>query len=156
MKNHKKWIIVDLDGTICDCAHRLDMAKDGRWEDFHAACKDDVPFPAIVSLVATLAATGHSLFYLSGRDESQRLPTIDWFTRHSVPQPDIMRLRPSGDFRKDGELKTDHLNTFFGSQEDGYCPVGIRPQPPRPGPYERVSQPVASASGRFIMTAWTS
>ena len=37
MKNHKKWIIVDLDGTICDCAHRLDMAKDGRWEDFHEA-----------------------------------------------------------------------------------------------------------------------
>lgn len=119
----KKWVIVDLDGTICDCKHRLDAAKDGRWDEFHAMCKDDVPFPDIVSLVATLAATGHSLFYLSGRDERQRLVTIDWFTANGVPQPDVMRLRPTGDYRKDGVLKTEMITEFFGSQENALARV---------------------------------
>lgn len=119
----RNWIVVDLDGTICDCKHRVDMAKDGRWDDFHAACSGDAPFPEIVSLVATLAATGHRLFYLSGRDERQRLATIDWFTANNVPQPDVMRLRPIGDYRKDGDLKTDHLINFFGSQEEAQARI---------------------------------
>lgn len=112
------WIVVDLDGTICDCKHRLDYAKDGRWDEFHAACKDDVPFPKIVALVEILQQAGHSLLYLSGRDESQREATILWFERHAVPMPDVMFLRPSGDYRKDGILKTEILTAFFGTQED--------------------------------------
>lgn len=109
------WIVVDLDGTICDCAHRVDLAKAGKWEEFHDACRDDKPFSKIVTLLRALK--NYQLLFLSGRGEEWRQDTIDWLSRHSVPLPDMLLLRPKGDYRRDGVLKTELLTELFGSQK---------------------------------------
>jgi hypothetical protein len=47
-------VVVDLDGTLADCTHRLHHVRGhGRknWEAFFAGCHLDMPNPVVVALV---------------------------------------------------------------------------------------------------------
>lgn len=111
-----KYIVVDLDGTLCDCSHRVSLAQAGQWEEFHSLCKDDKPYWPVVEVLRSLEERHHLLF-LSGRNASQLKATADWCENWSVPCPADILLRPKDDYRPDIELKTSLLEEFFGSKE---------------------------------------
>lgn len=116
------WIVVDLDGTICDCAHRVELARVGKWDEFHDACKDDKPFDKIVQLLY-IVADRYQLMYLSGRGEAWREMTLAWIEKHMIPLPDALVLRPRDNFEKDGVLKTKALVDFFGSKSEALASI---------------------------------
>src|ERR1044071_9234046 len=52
----KKFIVVDLDGTVCDCAHRVHLAQAKQWDEFHAGIPHDKPHPDAVEFLSAMAA----------------------------------------------------------------------------------------------------
>lgn len=111
-----QWIVVDLDGTLCDVGHRVHLAQAGQWDEFHALCPHDKPVTAVVELVRALEKV-HSIMVVSGRDERQLYNTEVWLKAQSLLKPDVILLRPKDDYRPDVELKTGLLENFFGGKE---------------------------------------
>ena len=109
-------IIVDIDGTLADCAHRRHLIagpgpKD--WDSYHAACHLDPPIKPLCDLVHTLILAGRELELWSGRTEAVRGLTQQWLRTHCpiAVRADIeLLLRPIGDHRTDVELKMGWLD----------------------------------------------
>lgn len=111
-----QYIVVDLDGTLCDCSHRVTLAQAGQWDEFHALCKDDVPFHKIADMLLALSAH-YKMLVVSGRSATQLKATLDWMVIWACFTPEEVLLRPKDDYRSDIELKTGLLEEFFGSKE---------------------------------------
>lgn len=74
-------IIVDLDGTLCDDAHRQHLVPD--WDDYHSQCKNDWLHEDIHSLIHAMRIN-HCVILLTGRTEKFKDMTKDWLKRHGV------------------------------------------------------------------------
>ena len=93
----------------------MHLAQAGKWDEFHAACHKDKPFPDILTLVQLLADTS-SVLIVTGRDATVRPATMQWLQEHDVLADEIL-MRPPFDFCPDIELKIKLLEEFFGSKE---------------------------------------
>lgn len=113
MKTH---IICDIDGTIANCDHRVDLAQAGLWDDFHAKCPDDKPYHDVITVMRLLTMhPGISIIGLTGRSEKNRIQTLKWM--EPLPfQFDTLLMRPDDDYTKDVELKIRLLEEHFGSK----------------------------------------
>ena len=114
-----QWIVVDLDGTLADCSHRIDFAHAKDWDSFHAACPEDPVFEDVKNAVISILSFGVNLNVIicTGRNEKYRKQTTDWLSKHGF-LPDVLLMRPDNDWSKDGELKTKLLSEHFGSLEE--------------------------------------
>lgn len=119
----KNTVILDLDGTICDCAHRVDYAKMSQWEEFHSRLKDDKPFEDVRRIVNQLAIN-MQIIAVTGRNERFRQPTLDWLDRHKVLCDELL-MRPDDDFRTDVEMKLFLLEDYYGSKEEVLATVAV-------------------------------
>lgn len=113
-------VIVDIDGTVADCSHRLHMIRGPKkdFDGFHRACPADPPIGPVVRLVAALAEDQHALLFVTGRPESSRAETEAWLDRHGL-RPDMLLMRADGDYRPDYEVKLDALREI---RARGYDP----------------------------------
>ena len=95
-----KVVVVDLDGTLCDSAHRVHLAQAAQWDEFHSLLSLDKPFNDVRFLLDVLSLHGDiSLIALTGRNESYRNQTYRWFNEHGIIFDHI-------------SLMPDILNTF--------------------------------------------
>lgn len=81
-------VTVDLDSTLADTTHRhhlIDRVNGTDWIKYAAACVDDAPILATVALIKLLAACGVKIVYVTGRDESSRGLTLEWFDKCDLP-----------------------------------------------------------------------
>lgn len=101
-----KSIIVDLDGTLALCEHRLHYIKQepADWDGFFLACDRDAVNLPVALTVSALHNAGHRIVIFSGRGAIAELPTKIWLSRHNIRYSEI-RMRPEGDFSPDAELK---------------------------------------------------
>lgn len=130
-------IIVDIDGTLADCTHRLHFIKgDGKkdWPGFFDACYGDAPISTVIKMVHSLrTGTGspvmdNRLIFCSGRPERIRALTTKWLLHFSflAKEPHEegngwpLYMRADGDFREDSIIKRELLGRI---REDGYDPV---------------------------------
>lgn len=109
--------IFDLDGTLANCEHRRPFLKiktdKRRWERFYTSCRDDLPIKAVVDTY-NLLPSSVDRWVFSGREESQRLATMDWFRQVGmIRMPDAMLMRPTGDSTEDHVLKQSWLDLMF-------------------------------------------
>lgn len=111
-------IIIDLDGTLTDCRHRLHHLETKDWNAFFAGMFDDPPNPAVLALALTLDDAHHNIIYCSGRPEKYRVVTKKWLIKYQLPC-DALYMRKDGDFRSDDIVKFELLNTI---KEDGFTP----------------------------------
>jgi hypothetical protein len=113
-------IVVDMDGTVADCAHRIHLAQDKDWEGFHELAKEDKPHEDVLAFLRTLREPEAFAFFTfvicTGRNEAWRGATREWLMAHDVPF-DVILMRPDGDYSRDGELKVRLLTEHFGSLE---------------------------------------
>lgn len=117
-------IIVDIDGTLADCRHRLHhiqkQPKD--WDAFFAACDGDAPIMPIVNMVEALAyAPGNKIIFCSGRPERTRTDTASWLRRNFdfvLTMP--LYMRADGDRRDDQIVKRELLARI---RADGFDPM---------------------------------
>jgi hypothetical protein len=115
----KKWIVVDLDGTLCDCSHRVHLAQAGKWNEFYAGIPSDKISQPIANLVTVMEEAGYQILICTGRDETHRNITTDWLIEKGLaPIITNILMRPKNDFKTpDHVIKIQTLHGFFGSPE---------------------------------------
>ncbi len=112
MKN----IIVDLDGTLANCDHRIHHVRraDPDWDSFFAECGNDVPNPWCVQMINSMVYAGYHVFIVSARSRHVEAETISWFQKHDLfdSRIHVHLLRDRGDSTPDQELKRAWLRSF--------------------------------------------
>jgi uncharacterized HAD superfamily protein len=113
MAQEVKDIIVDIDGTLADCAHRLHLVrgKRKRWGKFFTAASQDKPRAEVLAHVRELAKQ-HNIHLVTGRPEEYRQQTLKWLAHYRVPF-DSLYMRESGDYRPDDVVKQEILDLCF-------------------------------------------
>jgi len=114
----KQWIVVDLDGTLCDCSHRVHWAQAKKWDEFHAGIPEDKPHDDVVALVS-LASQNYEVLVCTGRNEAHRKATIEWIRHHGLEEvvTDVL-MRPDNDRSPDHELKIRLVCEYFGGMDN--------------------------------------
>lgn len=121
----KKCIIVDIDGTIANCEHRLKYVKTKprQWKKFLDEAINDTPYTDIIWLVKTLKAAGCSIVFLTARSEDEKATTKKWIKEIAkIEDYDGLYMRESGDFRDDSVIKLELLENV---RNDGHVPFMI-------------------------------
>ena len=110
----KRIVIVDIDGTISKVGERLKYLnqepKD--WDSFYNDCFEDEPIIEMVDLVYDLYLQRYQLVFCTGRRESCREKTINWFNKYFEPEiakHSKLLMRPNNDHRHDSEIKPELL-----------------------------------------------
>lgn len=116
-------IIVDIDGTLADCTHRLHhiqkQPKD--WDAFFAATAGDTPILPVLEIVDGLARMEHRIIFCSGRPERTREATEKWlFLMLDYASIDRLYMRPDDNHSDDDTLKRWLLEKI---RADGFNPV---------------------------------
>jgi hypothetical protein len=115
-----KTAIIDIDGTLADCRHRLHHVLPGAkrdWDAFFAAMDDDVLIRPVADVAAALADK-YKVVLCSGRPEKYRGVTESWLDRNCVAR-DALYMRPDNDTRADRIVK---MQLLHGIREDGFEP----------------------------------
>jgi len=96
--------VFDVDGVLADVRHRLHHVerKPKDWDSFFAAMGDDGPLATGIGMAQDLAAQGHRIVYLTGRNEDHRDVTRAWMARHGLPEGRLVMRR--GDDRRPARL----------------------------------------------------
>jgi FMN phosphatase YigB (HAD superfamily) len=110
----KDTIVIDLDGTLCDCSPRIHLAQAKQWDEFHAGMGEDKIREDVALLMDRFS--GYMIIILTGRDEAYRKPTEDWLRESGVGWTvDALLMRPDGNREQDHVLKPRLLAEHFGS-----------------------------------------
>jgi len=115
----RKTIIVDLDGTLADVAHRLHHVRGlGRkdWKSFFRAMDQDPLNEWCRELMRGMRALGHEVAIVSGRPGDYADVIRTWLERHEIPY-DRMHTRRAGDFRPDTVVKKEILDAEFRKED---------------------------------------
>lgn len=115
-----KTAIIDIDGTLADCRHRLHHVLPGsrrNWDAFFAEMDDDGLIEPVADVVRQLSRDS-KIVLCSGRPEDYRAVTEAWLDRNSVAR-DALYMRAAGDTRADHIVKAQILD---GIRADGFDP----------------------------------
>jgi len=108
--------VFDVDGVLADVRHRLlhVQRRPKNWPAFFAAMSDDAPLEVGIALAHDQAEQGHSIVYLTGRNESHRAVTDAWMQRHGLPEGRLV-MRPDHDRRPARQFKPEALRRLARS-----------------------------------------
>ncbi len=112
-----KTIIVDIDGTLANNAHRqyLVIGEKPNWEQFFSLVSLDLPIEPIVELCKSLQLTNkYKIVLVSGRPERCRQETVKWLNQHEIIFNEFY-MRKDGDKRPDYMVKKDILDFIISS-----------------------------------------
>lgn len=121
-----KTIVMDLDGTLCDSAHRDHHARNSEWDQFHSLLTEDRPHQDVLEFIDLLhnAPDDVELIGCTGRNERYRVATEKWLMEHGALL-DCVLMRPDYDFRPDHELKIEMLSEWH-EQTSGDDPWSVQ------------------------------
>lgn len=107
-------IIVDIDGTIANCEHRLhhienfssdtEATFEADWDAFYSNCDLDDPIGPVVQLVKSLCDRDYCVILITGRSGKYREQTEQWLRAHEIPF-DLLLMRKDGDHTSDDVIK---------------------------------------------------
>ena len=114
----KNTIICDLDGTLCDNAHRVDFAVAKDWDGFHSRLSEDEPNPSVFYMLQTLLSnTDVDVLLVTGRPETYRPQTQAWLSKHGLCFSFLL-MRPENNYQPDNVIKLKLVEEFFGTFEE--------------------------------------
>ena len=102
-------IICDLDGTLCNCDHRLKFANQKNWDEFNRRCVDDTVNSDIANILSNLRSKETQIYLVSGRDSKFKDKTIEWLRLNDIWY-DKLLMRDAEDHRPDHIVKRDILH----------------------------------------------
>lgn len=127
----KKAIIVDLDGTLCDCEHRRKLKSNGKIDFNHFLDpKNVIKDPLNVwcsELISAMYSLDYIIIFVSGREDSLKETTINWLKSHMMNHH-VLFMRKAGDYRKDYEVKTEIYNRHIKDEYEILFVVDDRKQ----------------------------
>ena len=102
-------IICDLDGTLCNCEHRLKFANQKNWAEFNKRCIDDTVNSDIANILSNLRSKEIHIYLVSGRDSKFKDKTIEWLRLNDIYY-DKLLMRDAEAHRPDPVVKREILN----------------------------------------------
>jgi hypothetical protein len=116
-RSAKPLALFDLDGTLAETGRRQHFLErtPRDWKRFFAALPHDPPLEEGVRLLLEAAATCE-VVYLTGRSERCRRDTVDWLTRHGLPEG-CLRMRGDADRRPARAMKLEVLRDLQRGRE---------------------------------------
>jgi len=113
-------VIVDLDGTLSDCSHRLHYIESGKknWNAFFENCLEDKVIEPMFNLLKILSKH-YAIVILTARPEKNRFLTTKWLQDNNIFY-DVLLMRFDNDFSKPPLVKKKLLNNLINL---GYNPV---------------------------------
>lgn len=115
---HFPTIVVDLDGTLCNCSHRAHHAANGNWDEFHETLLEDEVFRDVEILIQSMFNVNMDVVVVTGRPEKYRNLTEEWLDRNDIACIDAILMRPDNNWEHDKDLKVKMLEEYFGSKEE--------------------------------------
>lgn len=113
----KRYVVVDIDGTLSDSSAREHLAANKQWDEFHAAAKDDKPNEAVLEAVHAFEGAGFEVIACTGRPEKYRPMTYRWLEEHEIEINTVL-MRPNDNYDSDTAIKPQllwkHLHEAFG------------------------------------------
>lgn len=117
--NKEKIIICDLDGTLCNTAHRKHFMEQNPkdWSSFYAGIPNDPINRWCYELIGRVNAVQPyiNIILVSGRPEKYRKNTEDWLHKYGIVAD--LFMRKDGDFRADAIVKKEiyeqHIKPFY-------------------------------------------
>lgn len=110
----KKFVIVDIDGTLSVPNPERMKHAHVDWEAFYADSFDDEPIKEMVNLVKHLHRK-YEVVYCTARSERARVKTLNWFDKHQIPYENKnVLMRPDNDERSSVEVKLSLLKNILG------------------------------------------
>lgn len=113
-KARKKFVLVDIDGTLADIQHRKHFVEQEKkdWKSFFEAMSDDTLIESTVKLVEE-ALPDYELWLVSGRPNNYRTKTLQWMKKQGISQYFTgLIMREEGDKRPDTDTKRDIMHCF--------------------------------------------
>ena len=103
-----KAVIIDLDGTLCDTAHRQHFMQGEKkdWPGFYKAIARDPVARWCDELIDAMIAAGYCILLVSGRPKTYEPETMTWLMANQI-RFDELHMRREGDFRKDRQIKKE-------------------------------------------------
>jgi len=113
----KKCIIVDLDGTLTNCEHRVHHVQKSPkdWDSFNAEMVGDTLNEWCAELISGMRKQGCVIILLTGRDDDYRSHTESWLKKHSIVY-DELYMRKAQDHRSDHIIKSETFLEFIAPQ----------------------------------------
>lgn len=112
----KDTIVIDLDGTLADVAHRrhLVVGKHRDYKAFHALLGEDTVNQAVAALMIAMNAIHYKIVVVSARPEFYREETLAWLKQHRLDWViyDLFLLRAEGDNTPSQDLKRAWLKKY--------------------------------------------
>ncbi|WP_030767603.1 nucleotidase [Streptomyces sp. NRRL F-2664] len=109
--------VFDIDNTLSDTAHRQHFLerRPRDWSGFFAAAPADPPLARGIAL-AVQSAADCEVVYLTGRPERCRADTVEWLTRHGLPEGRLW-MRGNQDRRPARTTKLEVLGRIARGRE---------------------------------------
>jgi phosphoglycolate phosphatase-like HAD superfamily hydrolase len=107
-------VLVDLDGTLANCDHRLHHIQPGPerdWDAFYESCHLDQPHLDMIRMVNAIS-DHYLVIILTGRREETRAVTEEWLHEHGVEFHALI-MRPVGN-RTDDHVWKIEVGRLFG------------------------------------------
>jgi len=112
--------IFDIDGTLADCSHRIDVLADRSDQDRHMKfaqlCHLDAPVTAVLRTMHALRRSA-DIWLFTGRSDQWRRQTVEWLREHaglSAEELDTsLVMRRAGDTRSDAVVKREFLDAML-------------------------------------------
>lgn len=120
----KDTIIVDLDGTLCDCSHRVHLAQAKEWDEFHKGIAEDKVREDVAAFLDAIHERGlHDVLLCTGRNEAYRTQTIKWLRDNGIDKGiwkwfNDLLMRPKDSHESDDVLKVRLVDEYFGGREN--------------------------------------
>jgi len=103
-------IVFDIDGTLSIVGDRLKCLENKDWDSFYMRCGEDMPNYPIVSVYKSLLRNSRRVIVVTGRRESCRAQTLEWFSKHRMYlRSEDLYMRPDGDMRPDTVVKFEQI-----------------------------------------------
>ena len=113
----KRIAIIDVDGTIADCSHRLHhIEKDEKdWDTFYNLAHYDAPLKDnIKKIKKLLKKNGLFPFFVTGRSNAIEWDTRDFIEKYFTKGKNYkLRMRKSEDRRSAADVKKEILHTLL-------------------------------------------
>jgi hypothetical protein len=113
-----KTVILDLDGTVADCSHRVHLAQAKQWDEFHSLIPEDQVIVNVADTIMALWRCKYEIVVATGRPEKYRDITRAWLKATNIGTCiKSILMRPDHDWSPDHEVKLREIEKFFGSKE---------------------------------------
>ena len=125
-----KFLIVDLDGSLCNDTHRKHLAESKKWDEYHSLSSRDEPNDFVLTLIRKLINDNVVAVVITGRTNDYESSTNEWLHRLGV-YAEFTYMRKFGDHRPATVLKRESLNAFLSetSSTVDECVVAIEDTP---------------------------